>query len=166
MISKKMETALNKQINNELYSAYLYTAMSADAHHAGFKGVANWFMVQGKEEMTHAMKLYAYVQDQQGRVALQAIQEPPARFKSVLDMFEKGLAHEQSVTKAINELTDLAAKENDHATAIALQWFITEQIEEEANATEIVGQLKMVKESVGSLFMIDHQLGKREFKAG
>jgi ferritin len=166
MIGKKMEAALNKQINNEIYSAYLYAAMSAQAANDGFKGVANWFMVQAKEEMTHAMKFFDYLIDQQARPALLEIKQPPAQFKSPLDMFEKTLEHEKTVTKAINDLVDLAARENDHATAIMLQWFVTEQIEEEANASEIIGNLKLIGDSKGGLFMMDHQLGKREFAGG
>ena len=165
MISKKMEAALNSQVNKELYSAYLYAAMSAEAVHSGFKGVGSWFMVQAKEEMTHAMKFYGYLQDQQARVALEAIARPPAAFKSVLHMFEQTLAHEKTVTQSIGALMDLAQKEGDHATAIALQWFVSEQVEEEATAAEILAQLQMIGSSVGSLFVIDHRLGKREFGA-
>ena len=164
MISKKMEAALNKQINNEIYSAYLYLAMSANATTMGFKGTASWFMVQAKEEMTHAMKFYGYLIDQLAVVSLQAVEQPPARFKSVLDMFEQALNHEKTVTKAIWELVDLAVKENDHASAIVLQWFVTEQVEEESNASEVIAQLKMIGSSSGSLFMIDPQLSKRTFE--
>jgi ferritin len=164
MISKKMEAALNKQINNELYSAYLYMAMSACATTMGFKGTANWFAVQAREEMEHAKRFYKYVLDQMAEITLDAIKQPAAKFSSILDMFEQALKHEKFITKCISDLADLAAKENDHATGIMLQWFVTEQIEEEANPAEIAMQLKMAGSSAGTLLMVDHQLAKREFK--
>lgn len=164
MIGKKMEAALNKQINNELYSAYLYMAMSACATTMGFKGTAKWFSVQAREEVRHAMRFYKYIHDQLGQVELQALAEPPAKFKSVADMFDQALTHEKFITKCIAELADLAVKEKDYASGIMLQWFVTEQIEEEASPAEIVGQLKMIGASGSGLLMLDHQLGKREFK--
>ena len=163
MLSKKMAEALNGQINKEMYSAYLYLAMSAYSEHQGLKGFANWFNVQYQEEMTHAMKIYSYVQDQGAQVKLLTIEEPPVDFGTPLDMFEKTLAHEQFVTKSINELVDLALKEKDHATQIFLQWFVTEQIEEEANDNEIIDQLKLVGKDGHGIFMIDKELGARVF---
>ena len=163
MLSKKMADALNGQINKEMYSAYLYLAMSAYSEHQGLKGFANWFNVQYQEEMTHAMKIYSYVQDQGAQVKLLTIEEPPVDFGTPLDMFEKTLAHEQFVTKSINELVDLALKEKDHATQIFLQWFVTEQIEEEANDNEIIDQLKLVGKDGHGIFMIDKELGARVF---
>ncbi len=161
MISKKMTETLTKQINKELYSGYLYLAMASQAEHSGFKGTAQWFKVQAGEETNHAKKMYDYVQQQGEKVILQAIDQPPAEFASVLDMFEKTLAHEKAVTASINQLVDQANKENDHATAIMLQWFVTEQVEEEATPAEILQQLKAIGSSAGSLYMIDHHLGKR-----
>ena len=163
MLSKKMAEALNGQINKEMYSAYLYLAMSAYSEHQGLKGFANWFNVQYQEEMTHAMKIYSYVQDQGAQVKLLTIEEPPVDFGTPLDMFEKTLAHEQFVTKSINELVDLALKEKDHATQIFLQWFVTEQIEEEANDNEIIDRLKLVGKDGHGIFMIDKELGARVF---
>ena len=161
MINKKMETALNEQINKEMYSAYLYMAMSSHANHVGLNGFANWFMVQYHEEMEHAMKIYKYVQDQGSKVLLKEIKKPPASFKNPLDMFQQTLKHEQFITKSINDLVELAIKECDHATQIFLQWFVTEQIEEEANDNEIIGKLNMVGEKGNGIFMIDRELGQR-----
>ena len=162
MLSEKMEEALNEQINKEMYSAYLYMAMSAHSKHMGLDGFANWFMVQYQEEMTHAMKIYDYINEQGGQVKLRAIKEPPSEFESPLDMFEKTLEHEKFITKSINELMDLAIKENDHATQIFLHWFVTEQIEEEANDNEIIAKLKLVGDGNG-LFMLDKELAARIF---
>jgi len=162
MLSEKMEDALNEQINKEMYSAYLYMAMSAHSTHIGLDGFANWFMVQYQEEMTHAMKIYDYINEQGGKVKLKAIKEPPSEFDSPLDMFEKTLEHEKFITKSINELMDLAIKENDHATQIFLHWFVTEQIEEEANDNEIIAKLKLVGDGNG-LFMLDKELAARVF---
>jgi len=162
MLSEKMEEALNEQINKEMYSAYLYMAMSAHSKHMGLDGFANWFMVQYQEEMTHAMKIYDYINEQGGKVKLKAIKEPPSEFESPLDMFEKTLEHEKFITKSINELMDLAIKENDHATQIFLHWFVTEQIEEEANDNEIIAKLKLVGDGNG-LFMLDKELAARIF---
>jgi ferritin len=163
MISKKMEAALNEQLNKEIYSAYLYMSMSAYSTHIGLKGFANWFMVQYQEEMMHAMKFYDYINDQGGRVMLMAIDAPPTEFESPLDMFEKTLKHEQIVTKRINNLADLAIKEKDHATSIFLQWFITEQIEEEANDNDVIAKLKLVGKKGDALLMLDKELSARVF---
>jgi ferritin len=163
MISKKMESALNEQINKEMYSAYLYMAMSADATNKGLDGFARWFMVQYHEEMFHAMKFYEYVNDQGGKVALQAIQEPPAEFSGVQEMFEKTLEHEQFVTKSINELVDLAITEKDHATHHFLNWYVEEQVEEEKNDHDILAKLAMLSDDKKGhgLYMLDKELGAR-----
>jgi ferritin len=161
MLSKKMITALNEQVNKEMYSAFLYMSMSAHSESQGLKGFSNWFMVQYREEMSHAMKLYHYIQEQGAQVSLKAIAEPPSDFTSPLDMFEKTLAHEQFVTKCIHDLYELALSEKDHATEIFLQWFVTEQVEEEANDHEIIDKLKMVGNSPQGLFMIDKELAAR-----
>lgn len=161
MLSDKMLAELNEQINKEIYSAYLYMAMSAHSKDKGLNGFANWFMVQFHEEMYHAMKMYEYVQQQGGRVELKAIQQPPAEFESPLDMFTKTLEHEQFVTRSINNLMDIAIAEKDHATQIFLQWYVTEQVEEEDNDNEIINQLKMVEGHPHGLMMIDRELGSR-----
>jgi ferritin len=158
-----MLSALNKQINKEIYSAYLYMSMSAYSQYTGLKGFANWFMVQYNEEMEHAMKIYTYVNDQGEQVKLMAIDEPPVEFDSPLDMFEKTLDHEKFITKSINELVDIAIAEKDHATVIFLQWFVTEQIEEEGNDNDIINQLKLVGDNGNGLIMLDRELGSRVF---
>ncbi len=163
MLSERITEALNKQINNEIYSAYLYLSMSAHSTFIGLKGFANWFMVQYQEEMVHAMKIYDYINAQGGQVKLMAVAQPPTEFGSPLEMFEKTLEHEKFVTKCINDLVDLASKEKDHASNIFLQWFVTEQIEEEANDNEIISKLKLVGKEVNGLFMIDKELAARVF---
>ena len=163
MLSKKLLDALNEQINKEMYSAYLYMSMSAHCTNIGLPGFANWFMVQYKEEMEHAMKIFDYVNDQSGRVKLKTIEEPQSTFKDAMDMFQKTLEHEQFITKSINELVDLAFKERDHATQIFLQWFVTEQIEEEGNDNDIIAKLKLAGDKGNGLFMIDKELGARVY---
>ena len=161
MISDKMNAALNEQINKEMYSAFLYMAMSSHSSGIGLKGVANWYMVQYHEEMFHAMKLYEYIHSQGGKVTLLPIAQPPAEFDSPLDMFTKTLAHEQMVTQSINQLMDLAIEERDHATRIFLQWYVTEQVEEEENDNEIIDQLRLIDGSPQGLMMLDRELGQR-----
>jgi len=163
MLSEKMLNALNGQLNKELYSAYLYLSMSARSEYIGLKGFANWFMVQYQEEMTHAMKIYDYINSQGGKVKLLAIDEPPSEFASPLDMFEKTLEHEKFITKSINDLVTLAMKEKDYATNIFLQWFVTEQIEEEANDNDIIAKLKLIGDSGDALLMLDKDLSARVF---
>ena len=162
MLGEKMLDALNKQVNNEMYSAYLYMSMSAYSTYIGLKGFANWFMVQYQEEMVHAMKIYNYTNDQGGQVKLMAIVQPPTEFASPRDMFVKTLEHEKFITKCINDLVDLAMEEKDHATNIFLQWFVTEQIEEEANDNEVISKFKLVGESGNALLMIDKELAARQ----
>lgn len=161
MIGKKMLDALNEQINAELYSAYLYQAMAAHFVAGNLKGFAHWMDLQAKEEQAHARKFYDFLLDRGGRVTLKAIAAPPAEWKSPLQIFEESYAHEQKVTGLIHKLVDLARAENDHAAEVFLAWFVTEQVEEEANASEIVEKLKMVKEHPQGLLMLDAQLGQR-----
>jgi ferritin len=163
VLSERITEALNEQINKEIYSAYLYLSMSAHSTFIGLKGFANWFMVQYQEEMVHAMKIYDYINAQGGQVKLMAVAQPPTEFGSPLEMFEKTLEHEKFVTKCINDLVDLAIKEKDHASNIFLQWFVTEQIEEEANDNEIISRLKLVGKEGNGLFMIDKELTARVF---
>jgi ferritin len=163
MVSKAMAAAINRQINAELYSSYLYLSMSAYATNIGMKGTAHWLFVQAQEEATHAMRFYSYLNDQGAHALMDAIAKPPTEFKSVLDVFENVLKHEKHVTALIHGLVDLAAKEKDPATAVMLQWFVTEQVEEESNATEIVGKLKLAGNNGGGLFMIDKDLAARVF---
>lgn len=161
MLNEKMVQALNDQINKEMYSAYLYMSMSACSNKSGLKGFANWFMVQYHEEMFHAMKLYEYVQRQGEDVKLEAIKAPPAEFSSQLDMFTQTLAHEQYITSSINELTELAISLKDHATKIFLEWYVTEQVEEEENDNDIITQLKLIGDNVHALLMLDRELSAR-----
>jgi ferritin len=163
MLSEKMEAALNEQLNKELYSAYLYMSMSAYSTYIGLKGFANWFMVQYQEEMVHVMKFYNYITDQGGQVKLMAIAQPATEFESPLDMFENTLTHEKFITKSINELVDLAIAEKDHATNIFLQWYVTEQIEEEGNDNDILAKLKLIGDDGNGLLMVDKELAMRVF---
>ena len=163
MISDKMAKELNNQIREELYSAYLYLEMSACATHMGLAGTANWFMVQTQEEMAHTRIFYNYLNSQNQKVLLQAIDQPPAKFKTALEMFQAALKHENHVTGRINLLSNLAVKEKDHATQIFLQWFVSEQVEEEENANDIIGRLKLAGTDGSGLFMIDRELAARVF---
>src|SRR4030042_6020840 len=161
MIGKKMESALNEQVNKELYSAYLYMSMSSFSDRIGLKGFSNWFMVQYHEEMLHAMKIHEYIRRQGGKVKLLSIKEPPSEFESPLDMFEKTLDHERFITRSINDLVDLSISEKDHATHIFLQWYVTEQIEEEENENDIIAKLKLVgtgTENNNEFFLFAKQL--------
>lgn len=161
MLKNEMISAINEQVNREMYSAYLYMSMSAHCNSIGLKGFANWFMVQYHEEMLHAMKLFEYIMRQGGKVHLKTIQEPPAEFKSPTDMFTKTLAHEQFITKSINELMELAIKQKDHASQIFLQWYVSEQVEEEENDNDILLQLKIIKNDPHALLMMDRELAAR-----
>ena len=163
MISKKMEEALNDQVNAELYSAYLYLSMESYFKSQNLNGFANWMRVQTQEEVSHAMKIYDFVNERGGRMLLKGIEGPPTKWKSPLAVFEAAYAHEQKVTGLINKLVDLAIKEKDHATNSFLQWFVNEQVEEEASADEIVQQLKMMENAPGGMFMLDRELGQRVF---
>jgi len=162
VISKTIQDAMNEQIKNELYSAYLYLSMAAYCESINLKGFAHWLRVQNEEETTHAMKFFDFIHDRGGRVTLQAIAQPPTEFKSPLDVFEQTLEHERKVTAMINNIYALAIKENDYASQALLQWFVTEQVEEEKNATEIVEKLKMVGDRGSGLLYLDHELGERK----
>jgi ferritin len=162
MISKIIETALNKQINRELYSAYLYLSMSAYFETMNLKGFAKWMRLQAKEEQVHALKIYDYIVARGGRVMLQDIEAPKTKWASAGKVFEDTYAHEQKVTGMINGLVDLAIKEKDHATFEMLQWFVKEQVEEEEHASDILNQIKTVGDVPGHLFCLDRELGKRE----
>jgi ferritin len=161
MLSKSIQDALNEQIKHEFYSSYLYLSMAAHFESANWPGFATWVRVQSEEESTHAKKFFQYVTDRGGRVVLGAIDAPPAEFKNTADVFQQVLAHEQKVTALIDKLYALAVSEKDYASQSFLLWFIDEQVEEEKNASLICEQLKRIGESTGSLFALDHQLGKR-----
>lgn len=161
MITKRMEKALNAQINKEFYSAYLYLAMSAWCNKNNMPGSEHWFRIQYEEEIIHMTKMFDYVMQHGGEARLMKIDEPPADFGSVSGTFEASLKHERFVTQSINELLDVAVEEKDHATQVFLQWFITEQVEEEANVKEIVERLKMIGDNGAALMMIDDKLSQR-----
>ena len=163
MISERMQEALNDQINAEIYSAYLYLSMEACFQSMNLPGCANWMKVQTQEELTHAMKIYDFVNERGGRVTLKSIQQPPVKWDSPLAAFEATCKHEQKVTGLINNLVNLAIEEEDHAANSFLKWFVNEQVEEEASVDEVVQKLKMVETAPGGLFMIDKQLGQRVF---
>ena len=158
-----MLDALNEQINAELYSAYLYLSMAAYFNGVSLSGCARWMEAQALEELSHAMKIYEFVNERGGRVTLSAIEAPPSSWESPLEVFEAVYAHEQKVTSLINDLVNLAIEEKDHATNNFLQWFVKEQVEEEASADAIVQKLKLMGEAKGGLFMLDRELGQRVF---
>ncbi len=161
MLSKTLQDAFNEQIRNEIQSAYLYLAMAQHCEAVNLPGCASWLTAQWAEELEHAMKFVAYVNDRGGRVLLGAIEKPQAEYASPTAVFTQVLAHEQKVTGMINQLYALALKENDYASQVELQWFIKEQVEEEKSAEAIIVQLKMVGESATALLMLDRQLGNR-----
>ena len=161
MLNNKIEEALNEQMNREMYSAYLYMSMSSFATNRGLKGFAKWFMVQYHEEMLHAMKLYEYINLRGGRAILKSIAQPPSEFASPLDMLHKTLDHELYITKSIGDCMELAISEKDHATQIFLQWYVTEQVEEENNDREIISQLDIIKDDPQGLILLDKDLGAR-----
>jgi ferritin len=165
MLKEKVLKALNKQINAEQYSALLYLSMSAWFEEKGLPGFANWMYVQYQEELTHANKIFKFVVERNGRAEIKAIEQMPAEFNSILDVAEKTLQHEQHVTSLIGNLMDIATEEHDHATQSFLQWFVDEQVEEEANVTEILDSLRLIEgEAKGNgLFMLDRELRQRTF---
>jgi ferritin len=162
MISNKIEKALNDQIMEEYASSHLYLSMAAYFKSINLDGFAHWMQQQSGEEMGHAMKFYGYIFEQQGKVTLGGIEKPQSEWASPLAAFEAAYHHEQKITGLINNLTNLAIGEKDHATNIFLHWFVTEQVEEEANAIEIIQKLKMVGDSKQGLLMLDHELGQRK----
>lgn len=163
MLSERMEQELNKQLNAELYSAYLYLAMAAHFLANNLDGFANWMLVQNQEETAHAMKFYHFINERGGRVHLDIIAKPEGEWSSPLEVFEATLRHEQKVTGLINHLVDVAMAERDHASNAFLQWFITEQVEEEAAAETIIQNLKLAGDNPQALLMLDRELGTRVF---
>jgi ferritin len=161
MLSETMNKALNDQINAELYSAYMYMSMNAYFKSINLDGFAAWMHAQAVEETGHAQKFYDFVNQRGGRVILDAIAAPPKEWDSPLAVFEDTLAHEQKITGLINNLVEVALAEKDHATQIFLQWFVTEQVEEEESVGGVLEQLKLMGDAQGGLFMLDRELGKR-----
>ncbi len=163
MITDRMAKALNDQINAELYSAYLYLAMASWAGTQGMRGTSRWFFIQAREEMTHVWRFYDYVGSQGQQVILDTIEKPPEQFESITHVFDETLAHEQKVTGLINDLVAIAREEKDNATEIFLQWFVSEQVEEEESVSEIIDQVKLIGGNGGGLLLIDRELGARAF---
>lgn len=163
MISKTIQNAINDQIAAEFFSAHLYLAMSAYLDSVDLPGFAHWMRIQYQEEVSHAMKMFDYVIERDGRALVRAFDAPPEDFGTTVEVMEEVYAHEQKVTGLINDLVDLALAEKDHATHIFLQWFVNEQVEEEASAKAIVQQLKLLGDSKAGLFQIDRELAQRVF---
>ncbi|MDZ4121163.1 MAG: ferritin [Candidatus Cloacimonadaceae bacterium] len=163
MISKKLEKAINAQINRELFSEYLYLSMSAWFAQASLDGYANWMAIQAQEEHYHAMKFFNYVIERGGKVILDKIDKPENDFKNPTKAFEMTLKHEQFITKNINDLMDVAISENDHAAKSFLQWYVDEQVEEEATADKLLSQLKMIGDRIEAVLMLDRELAQRVY---
>lgn len=161
MMKPSIQQALNEQINHELQAAYLYLSMSAHFERAGLHGFAHWMRLQSQEELQHGMKLFDYVHARDGAVLLQAIDAPPGSFGRPLAVVQSVLEHEQKVTQLINRLYETAAAEKDYVTAAQLQWFLTEQVEEEKNASDIVQRLQLVGDNANALLLLDAELGRR-----
>jgi len=161
VLNKKVQDAINEQIKNELYSAYLYLSMAAYSEASNLPGLAHWMRLQSQEEVEHAMKFFDFINDRGGRVVLQAVDQPPTEFESPLAIFEQTLEHERKVTAMINQLYELALRENDYPSQVLLQWFIEEQVEEEKNAEQILQTLKMIGDKPQGLVMVDRELGRR-----
>lgn len=163
MISKELQKALIEQLNKEYHSAYIYLGMSAYCSKEGFNGASHWFLIQYKEEIAHGMKLFKYLEDQDVEIQLPAIEGVKVEYNSFLDVFKKSLAHEQMMTKNLNILSDLAMKDKDHATYNLLQWYVTEQVEEEATVKGIIDHVKLVGDNGYGLYTIDKELATRVF---
>lgn len=163
MLSKNLEKEINEQINAELFSAYLYLSMSAYLAENNLSGFSNWMKVQFEEEQFHAMKFYNYVLERGGKIELDKIEKPQITWAKTLDVFEDSLKHEEYITSRINNLVNIAIEEKDHATVNMLQWFIAEQVEEEANVSEILDQLRLIDGKGSGLFMLDREAKLRTF---
>ena len=161
MLSKNINNVFNKQLKAEFYASHLYLSMSVYCRSKNLSGFAHWMQRQSEEERSHAMRLMDYIQDRDGQVILPAIEQPPAKFKSPVEMFKQVVKHERSVTEMIHKSYKQAAKESDHATEVELQWFIKEQVEEEKTARDMVVRLEMVGDDPAALLMVDHHLASR-----
>lgn len=163
MLSQEMQKALNDQVNAELHSAYIYLSMAAYFESVDLPGFATWMKVQVQEELFHADKFYNFIVERDGRALMQPIEGVPSEWDSPLAAFQAALEHERYITGRINDLVTLALKTGDHATHNFLQWFVNEQVEEEANAKGVVQQLKLIGKDGAGLFMVDRELGQRVF---
>ena len=164
MLSEKMQEALNAQMNAELYSSYLYLSMAAYYQSIDLTGFAHWMHCQAKEELFHGIKLYNYINERGGRALMKPIEGPITEWESPSVVSEYTYKHEQKVTGLINNLVNLAIAEKDHATNNFLQWFVSEQVEEESTANDIVQKLKLMAEAPGGMYMLDKEMGQRVFK--
>ena len=164
MLNSKIQDAFNAQLNAETFSSYLYLSMSAYFDSQNFAGMANWMRIQAQEELTHAMKFFDFINERDGRVLLTQIETPKTEWASPLSAFEDAFEHEQKITGMINGLVDLSLGEKDHASNAFLQWFVTEQVEEESAAKTIVDRLKMIGDDAVALYMLDGELGQRTFQ--
>lgn len=163
MLAKKLEEVLNEQINAEIYSSYIYYAMSAYFESVNLRGFAQWMHVQAQEELVHADKFFRFICDRGGRVALKAVQAPKTEWASAIDAVSEAYKHEQYITGRIYNMVDMALQEKDFATKTFLDWFVTEQVEEEANADKILQDLKLVQQSSQGIFLLDREVGTRTF---
>jgi ferritin len=161
-MSESIEKAINEQINEELFSSYLYLAIAADAGSRGLSGIQSWMTVQAQEEVAHAMKFYNFVLERGGKVELKEIAKPEKEFGSVLDMFKASLKHEKHITGCIHKLYELAEQEKDYPFVSFLKWFIDEQVEEEASAQEVIDKIEMIGDNSGLLYALDKELGQRK----
>lgn len=164
LIKTSVQKALNDQTRKEFFSHYLYLSMAAHFESINLRGVAHWMRIQAKEELEHAMKFFEYIIERQGKVVLEAIDAPTAKWKSPKDVFEDAYDHERKITESIHKIVELAGSEKDHATAIFLQWFVREQVEEEGSANEILQKLQLIGTDTSLLFILDGELGKRAAK--
>lgn len=165
MLNQAMEAALNEQIKEELSSAYTYLGMAAYCESINYPGMANWLEVQAKEELAHAMKVYRFVNDRGGKVALKALPQPSVQYESLVPLFEKVLAHEQKITGMIHNLYSLAMEQKDYASIPLLQWFIDEQVEEEKLASDVLNMVKMAGDGPQALMLLDRELARRQPEA-
>jgi ferritin len=163
MLTPKLLEALNNQLNRELFSEYLYLGMAGYCYSIDLNGFANFFVVQAQEEHQHAMKIFNYIYDRNGKVVLKNLEAPKMEYNNIVEVFEETFKHEQSVTDSINKLMELAIKENDHATVSFLKWFVDEQVEEEQTVTKILNKFKLIGSEGAGLLFLDSELGKRTF---
>ena len=161
MLTPKMQKALNNHLNEELYSSYLYLSMAAHFEEKNLKGFANWMRIQSQEEYLHAIKFFNFILQKGGKVTLEQINSPKIEWKTIAEVFADTLNHEQKITSLINDLVEVAMSEKDYAANSFLQWFVTEQVEEEANVEEIVHKIEMIGDNKSGLFMLDNELGSR-----
>lgn len=166
MLKDAILNKLNEQIKHEAYSAYLYYAMVGYFETKNLKGFANWMLIQAQEEITHMHRIFTYINDRGAVVELEGVEKPQATWESPVDCIRDALEHERFISEKINECVSLAVAENDHSTNTMLQWFVSEQVEEEATADELLQKLIMIGDNASGLFLLDIELSKRQFHSG